>query len=73
VNTLQLIHWWMSGVSLSALGLAAVTLLVGICHPIKSSRGDKLVSAGAWSALVIVAVYLIYAATAITTVVVMRS
>jgi len=73
MNPLQYVHYW---VSFSALGLAlvaALMLLAGILHPLHSRRGDSLVKIGVWTLLSTVAVYLIYAATAVTTVVVMRS
>jgi hypothetical protein len=73
VNPLQVVHYWISLAALGVLLLAAVALISGILMPKLSKRGDALVKFGAWTASMTCVIYLVYAATAITTVVVMRS
>lgn len=73
MNPLQLIHYWVSVGALVLALVSLVALIVGLCFPLKSKRGDRLVAVGVGVLLADVAVYLVYAATAITTVVVMRS
>lgn len=73
MTPLQLVHYWVSLGTLGAVLLAAVTIIVGICRPRLDKLGDTLVKRGAVASLIIVGFYLVYCATAVTTVLVLRS
>lgn len=73
MTTLQLVHWWVSMLSGVALVTACCCLVAGLLHPIRSKRGDKIVKFSVAGLIIVVVIYLVYAATVITTIAVMRS
>lgn len=73
MNSLQVIHYWVSASALVMLLVALLSTITGLTFPLRSKLGDRLVTWGVAGLVGTVAVYLVYAATAITTVVVMRS
>lgn len=73
MSPLQLVHYWVSFGALLLGAAAAVNVFVGLAFPSRSKTGARLVRGGVAAMLSVVAIYLVYAATAVAYVVVMRS
>lgn len=73
MSTAELIHYWVTLSAAVLLVVSVVVMLIGAAHPVPSARGNRTMAVGVAALLAVVAAYLVYAATAITYVVVIRS
>lgn len=73
MNSVQQIHYWVTLGTILVAFSGVVLCAVGVSFPYRDKRGDRVLSWGVITLLASVAVYMIYAVTAVIIVVVMRS